>query len=97
MICPTSETQLCDEAGRPYFLWDCDVTLAALREHLAAPADDARRAYWLAKVMRQAKPDDAIAIAGLAEMRRLWPRIERSLGQQRAFWSWYLSWVHASH
>lgn len=85
--------KLCDSKGRPYFLWDCDVTLAALREHLSAP-DDARRGYWLSKLMRQAKPDDAIAIAGVGEMRRLWPQIQQSLGHQRAFWTWYLDWSH---
>jgi hypothetical protein len=92
MLCPTPAATLCDAQGRPYFLWDCDVTLDSLREHLAAPDDD-RRAYWLAKLMRQAKPDDAIVIAGLDEMRRLWPRIERSLGKQSAFWTWYLEWT----
>lgn len=92
MIAPTPTAKLCDARGRPYFLWDCDVTLTELRAHLAS-ADDARRGYWLAKVMRQAKPDDAIAIAGLAEMRRLWLRIERGLGRQRDFWAWYLDWT----
>jgi hypothetical protein len=96
MLSPTAEGKLCDPQGRPYFLWDCDVTLAGLREHLDAP-DDARRSYWLAKVMRQAKPDDAIVIAGTAEMLRLWPLIERSLGRTRAFWQWYLGWAHDRH
>ena len=93
MLCPTPEGKLCDAQGRPYFLWDCDVTLEAFRGHLAS-SDDERRAYWLAKLMRQAKPDDAIVIAGLDEMRRLWPRIEHSLGRQRAFWAWYLDWTN---
>ncbi len=92
MIAPTPAAKLCDARGRPYFLWDCDVTLDELREHLASP-DDARRAYWLAKLMRQAKPDDAIALAGLGEMRRLWPQIAHNLGRQRAFWAWYLHWT----
>ena len=93
MLSPTPEGKLCDLQGRPYFLWDCDVTLAGLREHLDAP-DDARRSYWLAKVMRQAKPDDAIVLAGTEEMRRLWPYIERSLGRVREFWKWYLDWTN---
>lgn len=92
MLCPTPPSKLCDEAGRPYFLWDSDVTLAELLGHLGADSDD-RRVYWLAKLMRQAKPDDAIVIAGPDEMRRLWPRLERSLGDARAFWAWYLDWV----
>jgi hypothetical protein len=43
--------------------------------------------------MRQAKPDDAIVIAGLDEMRRLWLRIAHTLGRTHAFWAWYLDWV----
>jgi hypothetical protein len=92
MVCPTPPARLCDARGRPYFLWDCDVTLDELREHLSAPDDD-RRIYWLSKVMRQAKPDDAVTLASLTEIRRLWPRVEPSLGQTKAFWSWYLDWV----
>lgn len=92
MLCPTPDSRLCDARGRPYFLWDCDVTLDQLRRHLAAP-DDAERAYWLSKIMRQAKPDDAIVLGGVDEMRRLWPRMDRSLGHARDFWAWYLAWV----
>ena len=92
MLCPTPESRLCDQRGRPYFLWDSEVTLTALREHLASDDDD-RRAYWLAKLMRQAKPDDALTIAGPDEMRRLWPRLASTLGRTRAFWTWYLDWA----
>ena len=92
MLFPTPEGKLCDAQGRPYFLWDCDVTLDTFREHLSA-SDDERRAYWLSTLMRQAKPDDAIVIAGLAEMRRLWSRLEPTLGKQRDFWRWYLDWT----
>jgi hypothetical protein len=92
VLFPTPEERLCDAQGRPYFLWDCDVSYADFRAHLAADDDD-RRAYWLAKLMRQAKPDDAIVIAGPDEMRRLWPRLERSLGRKREFWQWYLGWI----
>ncbi|MBA3396101.1 MAG: hypothetical protein H0T89_25960 [Deltaproteobacteria bacterium] len=91
MLCPTPESRLCDARGRPYFLWDNDVTLAELRGHLAADDED-RRAYWLAKLMRQAKPDDAIVLGGVHEMRRLWPRIAHALGRTREFWAWYLDW-----
>ncbi len=92
MLCPTPEDRLCDRQGRPYFLWDNNVTLQELREHLAA-ADEDRQAYWLAKLMRQAKPDDAIILAGTEPMRRLWPKLEHSLGRTRAFWAWYLDWA----
>jgi hypothetical protein len=73
-------------------LWDCEVTLPEFRENLASPDDDLR-AYWLAKLMRQAKPDDALVIGDIAEMRRMWPRLERMLGRTRDFWAWYLDWA----
>ncbi len=92
MLCPSPASRICDEQGRPYFLWDNNVTYDELLEHLASNDDD-RRAYWLAKIMRQAKPDDALTISSADEMRRLWPRIERALGQTRAFWAWYLDWT----
>lgn len=93
MLCPTPQAKLCDAEGRPYFLWDCNVTLAQLRDHLSSPHDD-QRVYWLSKVMRQAKPDDALVIGDITEMRRLWPRLEGTLGNQRAFWAWYLDWTN---
>jgi hypothetical protein len=92
VLFPTPAARLCDTQQRPYFLWDCNVTLPLLREYLASN-DDARRAYWVAKVMRQAKPDDALVIVGADEMRRLWPQIATTLGRTRAFWQWYLDWA----
>jgi hypothetical protein len=92
MLCPTPESRLCDAQGRPYFLWDNDLTLPEFLVHLRAE-DEEVRAYWLGKLMRQAKPDDAIVIAGIDPMRRLWPKLERYLGRTRAFWTWYLDWA----
>ena len=92
VLCPTPPGLLCDAQHRPYFLWDCNVTLPELRAFLTS-GDDDQRAYWVAKLMRQAKPDDALVIAGADEMRRLWPRIGPTLGRTRAFWEWYLEWA----
>ncbi len=92
MLHPTPPDRLCDVRQRPYFLWDCDVTLPALRGFLASRDED-QRTYWVAKVMRQAKPDDALVIVGADEMRRLWSRIAATLGHSRGFWEWYLEWT----
>lgn len=65
------------------------MTLDELRVMLRSDDLD-ERAYWIGKVMRQAKPDDALVLVETAEMRALWPRIERYLGDKRAFWLWLL-------
>lgn len=84
---PTPVEKLCDAEGRPSFLWDNDLTLAELRERLASEDLDVA-AYWLGTTMRQAKPDDALMLASPERMRALWPRVERYLGKERAFWAW---------
>lgn len=89
MLCPTPLEFLVDARGRPTFLWDCELTLDALRERLASD-DPEVRGYWLGTVMRQAKPDDALQFASAAAMRRDWELVERYLGRTREFWRWYL-------
>lgn len=84
---PTPAERLCDAQGRPYFLWDSDMTLAVFRERLR-DADPDVRAYYPGKLMRQAKPDDVFSFATRAEIEALWPRLERYLGKRRAFWTW---------
>ncbi|OGQ09694.1 MAG: hypothetical protein A2138_09550 [Deltaproteobacteria bacterium RBG_16_71_12] len=89
VLAPTPHDQLLDAEGRPYFLWDCDVTLDQLRRFLGS-ADRAERAYWTAKVMRQAKPDDALVLIPPAAMKEQWALIERYLGTTRPMWAWLL-------
>src|SRR5688500_13869053 len=52
---PTPPDHLMDAQGRPYFLWDEDTRVEQFRERLRDP-DPAVRAYYLGKLMRQAKP-----------------------------------------
>jgi len=78
-----------DQHGRPYFLWDEDLTLEAFRERLHDP-DPAVRAYFLGKVMRQAKPDDVFTFATVDDLERMLPEVDRYLGKTRAFWHWLL-------
>jgi hypothetical protein len=56
---------------------------------LADPDPDIR-AYYLGKLMRQAKPDDVLAFLPLAEIARRMPAVVRYLGRARPFWEWLL-------
>lgn len=89
MLNPFPAERLVDKLGRPYFLWDVDLTLDELRQRLHDPDMDVR-SYWIGTTMRQARPDDAILLIGLPTMREMWPRVERYLGRTRAFWTWLL-------
>jgi len=92
---PTRE--LCDSAGRPYFLWDCDLTLSEFIEQLKN-TDVQIRAYFAAKLMRQAKPDDVFTFLSIKEIAELWPNLKRYLGNKLAFWDWLLSiWEKQGH
>ena len=70
MLCPTPSERLLDQQGRPYFLWDVDMSLDAFRRGLADP-DPEVRAYLAAKLMRQAKPDDVFLFLDLREIAEL--------------------------
>lgn len=87
MLSPTPAEKLVDSQGRPYFLWDCDMTLDELRDGLRDP-DPAVRAYLVGKLMRQAKPDDVFTFVSPREIRELWPLLTRYLGKTREFWTW---------
>lgn len=87
MLNPTPPAKLCDAEGRPYFLWDCDVTLAELGERLRSP-DEAERHYWIGVVLRQAKPDDAIVLIGRDAIVAAVPRLAGRLGRAEPLWTW---------
>ena len=78
-----------DSQGRPYFLWDMDITVERFKELLGGD-DEEVRAHMLGKLMRQAKPDDVFTFIGLKEIRELWPAVESRLGKTREFWTWLL-------
>lgn len=86
---PTPADRLLDAQGRPYFLWDVTLTFEAWLAKLESPDLD-ERAYWLARALRDAKPDDALEWTTLATIAALWPRLHRHLGEKRAFWRWLL-------
>jgi hypothetical protein len=89
LLAPTPPDRLVDAKGRPYFLWDEDLTLDMFRVRLADP-DPEVRAYYLGKLMRQAKPDDVFTFVTLDEIKALFPLAMRYLGRSREFWTWLL-------
>ncbi len=78
-----------DAGGRPYFLWDTDMTLEDFERSLRE-AEPVVRAYLIGKLMRQAKPDDVLQFVSAQQMADLWPDVERYLGKSRRFWDWLL-------
>lgn len=87
MLNPTRREALTDEAGHPYFLWDCDLTLEDFQRGLRDSNPEVR-AYLVGKLMRQAKPDDVFGFVSPRAIRELWPRLVRYLGRTRDFWAW---------
>lgn len=86
---PTPPERMVDPQGRPYFLWDDDMTLAQFVAALRDPASEVR-AYFLGKLLRQAKPDDVFTFVTPDEIAQAWPELERYLGTTRSFWTWLL-------
>lgn len=88
-LAPTPADRLTDARGRPYFLWDEDVTLDEFRARLVDP-DPVVRAYFLGKLMRQGKPDDVFTFVTLGEVQQQLSAVLPYLGRTRAFWLWVL-------
>ncbi len=87
---PTPKELLVDPQGRPYFLWDTDLTLSEFETQLRT-ADRPTRAYLVGKLMRQAKPDDVFTFVSEGTIRELWSDVQPYLGRTRAFWEWLLA------
>ncbi len=52
--------------------------------------DPEEAAYWLARALRDAKPDDVLEWVDWATIFRLWPHAARYVGRRRPFWIWWL-------
>jgi hypothetical protein len=89
LLAPTPADRMVDANGRPYFLWDEDLTIDKFRARLVDP-DLEVRAYYVGKLMRQAKPDDVFTFVTLGEIKSLFPLVVRYLGRSREFWTWLL-------
>jgi hypothetical protein len=90
MLNPPPSEKMVDRQQRPYFLWDCDLDIDQFRRRLRNPNLEIR-AYFIGKLMRQAKPDDVFEFVSAKTIRELWPRLERFLGEKRPFWEWLFS------
>lgn len=90
VINPTPRDRLVDREGRPYFLWDMDMTLVKFEE-LLRTGDRETRAYLVGKLMRQAKPDDVFTFVTPQQIRELWDDLLRYLGRTREMWEWLFS------
>lgn len=55
-----------------------------------ASEDVEDRAYWLGKMMRQAKPDDVFTFVRPEHIAADWPHLQRYLGRTLPFWNWLL-------
>ena len=86
LLAPTPPDRLVDAKGRPYFLWDEDLSTDASRSRLSDP-DTEVRAYYVGKPLRQATPDDVFTFLTLAEITALLPLVDRYLGRSRDFWT----------
>lgn len=85
----TPPDRMVDASGRPYFLWDVEMSLAEYKGKLRSEDPD-EAAYWLARALRDAKPDDVLEFVSWAQMAEAWPRARRYVGRQREFWIWWL-------
>jgi hypothetical protein len=83
-------TNLDDEAAVPYFLWDEPLSMNELRQRLAGD-DVEERLRLAAKVMREARYDEAVALLPVAEIVANYPQLRRHLGRRLAFWDFLLA------
>lgn len=86
---PTPEHLRETPSGSAYFIWDTVVSWDEFVRRLRSE-DQELADYWLARGLRDAKPDDMLELVTLSEIARAWPRIARRTGRRRAFWSWLL-------
>jgi hypothetical protein len=83
-------TDLTDGSAVPYFLWDESLSLDELRRRLAGD-DEEERVRLTAKVMREARFDEAVGLVPVAEIVADYPRLRRNLGRRLAFWDFLIA------
>jgi hypothetical protein len=83
-------TDLSDGSAVPYFMWDEPLTLDDLRSRLAG-SDEAERTRLAAKVMREARFDEAVQLVPVARIVAEYPQLRSNLGRRRAFWDFLIA------
>lgn len=66
------------------------MTLETFRAKLASE-DLEERAYWMARALRDEKPDDVLELVTWDEIAESWPKAAKYVGRQRPFWTWWLA------
>ena len=89
MLNQTTADEIVDAGGRPYFLWDVEMSLEEFVEALRT-GGERERAYLIGKLMRQARRDDVFLFVPIGEIKSLWPLLEKHLGSSMGFWKWLL-------
>lgn len=83
-------TDLDDPRAIPYFLWDDPMTVAELKERLAA-ASAPERIRLLGTILREARDVEVWKFTTPGEVVAQWPDLSRHLGRRRAFWTFLLN------
>ena len=78
-----------DPEAVPYFLWDEPISVAELRSRLSS-AGPSEKLRLLGKLLREARDTDVWRFTTPAEVRALWPQLQRHLGRRRVFWEFLL-------
>jgi hypothetical protein len=82
-------TDMTEDAKRPYFLWDEDITIGELRERLER-GSEYERTRLLAKMLREARDIDVWQFVTPGQVSASLPSLGRRLGRRRAFWEFLI-------
>ncbi len=86
-------TDLSNDQGRPYFLWDEQRTTGEFRRSLAT-ATPQERYRLIGKLMREARDTDVWQFVTPTEVWANFRAIRPFLGRRRAFWDYLLNGWH---
>ncbi len=82
-------TDLSEEALRPYFLWDEDISVGELHVILADPTHP-RRLPLLGKMLREARDTDVWTFVTARQVAAALPSLGRRLGRRARFWDFLI-------
>jgi len=82
-----------NDADRPYFAWDRDVTAGEIRRRLKTGADEDKRSFT-AWVLREAAFADVWQFLTPRTVADLLPVISSQLGRRKAFWNYIIRTWH---
>jgi len=80
-----------DPNGRPYFLWDEDVSVAELRAAIMPGRGGQERLRLLGKLLREARDADVWRFVTPSEVAAALPLLGRRLGRRRRFWEFLIN------